>query len=366
MAHVRVIELAEIIKALPDAAPLRLEKEQPVAADELFVCALGFEERCLTIPSQLAEGGYRARRAAYLEYGTNRDENSVNRPALKECLKRIARTVEVIQIDSLESAAEIRSILGGGFDTEELKRVTFDMSVASNRCVFRILGVLLSADCNLRLLYSEAKVYHPTKEEYARDPGRWSRDESFGIERGVSEVAASPEYPGRHLDPLPNSIIVFPSFKPDRARAAINLVDPALLTRPLNAVKWLLGVPHLPGDSWRLEAMRAINEISSDMPQFEVSTFDYKECLAILEQTYLTAQDSSNISLAPFGSKMQALAACLFCHLHPDVRVIFASPKRYDASQYSKGAKAMWEIDLGRVTALMGQLQRVGQIIIED
>jgi hypothetical protein len=366
MARVRVIELAEIIKTLPDAGPLRIEREPADGADELFICALGFEERCLTIPSQLAEGGYSARRAVYLEYGTNRDENAVNRPALKDCLKQIAQNVEVIQIDSPESAAEIRAILGSGFDAQELKRVTFDISVASNRCIFRILRVLLSTECILRLLYCEAKVYHPTKEEYAREPSRWSRDESFGIEHGVSEVAASPEYPGRHLDPLPNSIIVFPSFKPDRARAAISLVDPALLTRPRNAVKWLLGVPHLPEDLWRLEAMRAINEIGADMPQFEVSTFDYKECLAILEQVYLMSQDSSNISLAPFGSKMQALAACLFCHVHPDVRVIFAAPKRYDASQYSRGTKAAWEMNFGAVTAMMGELQRIGQIVIED
>jgi hypothetical protein len=127
-----------------------------------------------------------------------------------------------------------------------------------------------------------------------------------------------------------------------------------------------LGVPHLLEDSWRIEAMRTINEIGPEMPQYEVSTFDYKECLGTLEQIYLGAQDSSNISLAPFGSKMQALAGCIFCHLHPDVRVIFASPKAYDASQYSKGAKATWEIDLGRVGTLMGRLRNVGQLVIED
>jgi hypothetical protein len=327
---------------------------------------LGFEERCLTIPSQLAEAGYRSRRAVCLEYGTNRDENAVNRPALNECLRRIASSVEVIQIDSLESATEIQSILGGTVGTEMPLGITFDVSVASNRSIFRVLGVLLSTDCCLRLLYSEAKVYHPTKEEYALDSVRWTKDESFGIEHGVGEVAVSPEWPGRHLDPLPNTVIVFPSFKPDRARAAIHLVDPALLARPRNAVRWLLGVPHLHEDSWRLEAMRTINEIEPDMPQREVSTFDYKDCLSILEQIYLSAQDSSNISLAPFGSKMQALAGCIFCHIHPDVRVIFASPKSYNASQYSNGVKATWEIDFGRLVTLMENLQSVGQLVIEE
>ena len=366
MANVRVVELAEIMKILPDAVPLHPEKKKLDTCDELFICALGFEDRCLTIPSQLAEAGYRSRRAVCLEYATNRDENAVNRPALNESLRQIASSIQVIQIDSLESATEIQSILSGSIDAKMPVGIAFDVSVASNRSIFRVLGVLLSTDCCLRLLYSEAKAYHPTKEEYALDPARWTKDESFGIEHGVGEVAVSPEWPGRHLDPLPNTVIVFPSFKPDRARAAINLVDPALLTRPRNAVRWLLGVPHLPEDSWRLEAMRAINEIGLDMPQHEISTFDYKDCLSTLEQIYFASQDSSNISLVPFGSKMQALAGCLFCQIHPDVRVIFASPKSYNASQYSNGVKATWEIDFGRLETLMENLQRVGQLVIEE
>jgi hypothetical protein len=211
MAHLRIVELAEILNLLPDAVPLHPEKEYSATPDELFICALGFEERSLNIPSQLANAGHHSRRAVYLEYSTNRDENAINRRELEECLKRIARSVQAIQIDSLESTAEIRSILGGGLDTEEPKRITFDISVASNRSMFRVLGVLLSTDCRLRLLYSEAKTYHPTKQEYARDPARWSRDEGFGIEHGVGEVAASPEWPGRHIDQLPNTIIVFPA-----------------------------------------------------------------------------------------------------------------------------------------------------------
>ncbi|MGO9270591.1 MAG: hypothetical protein ACLQOO_10120 [Terriglobia bacterium] len=230
MARLRMIELAEIMKLLPDAVPFRPEKEMPPEVDEVFICALGFEGRCLAIPSQLAEGKYRANRAVYFEYSTNRDDNTVNRPALEGALGRIARGTQVIQVDSLESPAQIRSLLEGGVESGRPRRVTFDISVASNRLVFRVLGVLLSVDCHLRLLYSEARLYHPTKDEYASDPARWSRDEGFGTEHGVGEVGAAHEYPGRHLDPLPNSIIVFPSFKPDRARAAINLVDPALLT----------------------------------------------------------------------------------------------------------------------------------------
>ena len=341
MARLKLEELAELIRDLPDATVLAKTAAGSARCDDLFLCSLGFEERCLTIPSMLANIGYRADRAVYLAYSTNYNDNNVNLPALQEVLGCISSDVSAIQIDELDSAVHLGNMLRQ-MKSEAL--VSFDFSVSSNKTIFRLLRALMTVDIQLRLYYSEAAVYHPTEVEYNADPGRWSQDEMFGIEHGVREVVASTEYPGRHLDPLPNCVVVFPGFKPDRARAAINLVDPALLTRTDDSVKWILGVPHLTEDSWRLSAMRAINEIASDAPQYEVSTFEYKDSLGVLEQIYLNVQDRFNVSLAPFGSKMQALASCLFCHIHPDIRVIFASPKEYDASVYSKGAKALWQL----------------------
>jgi hypothetical protein len=363
MAHLRTIELAEILKDLPDAATFNPSTHVPLAREDLFICALGFEERCVTIPTMLARQGYTSRRAVFLEYSTNRIDNSVNLPRLEEALRSISSQVTAIQIDDLNSVAQLSQILDQ-IGAEPLS-VRFDISVSSNKAMFRVLRALIAADVSLHVLYAEAATYHPTRSEYQTAPERWANEEGFGLEHGVSEVAASTEYPGRHLDPLPNCVLVFPSFKPDRAKAAINLVDPALLAKADDSVKWLLGVPHLAEDEWRLQIMRTINGIAPASPQYEVSTFDYKETLGTLEQLYRAAQDRFNISLAPFGSKMQALASCLFCHICPDVRVIFASPKEYDASLYSKGTKATWHLDFGFTRDLRTQLARIGQIQLE-
>ena len=77
-------------------------------------------------------------------------------------------------------------------------------------------------------------------------------------------------------------MILFPNFKRERSRAAISFVDPSLLTNPGDKVVWLLGIPHLCENKWRLDAMKKINEVSQDTPQYNVSTFDYKDALVCL------------------------------------------------------------------------------------
>ena len=131
------------------------------------------------------------------------------------------------------------------------------------------------------------------------------------------------------------------------SKAIIAKVDPSLLTSPKDNVLWVLGKPRLPEDSWREDAMRNINDIAADQQQHSLSTFVYKDSIRVLDCIHSEKWDKCNITLAPNGSKMQALGAALFCYLHPDVRVMFATPKEYNATQYTEGCKNTWVIDFG-------------------
>src|ERR1700730_7309247 len=84
----------------------------------------------------------------------------------------------------------------------------------------------------------EPSVYHPTQEEFDHDPEEWRSDSRLGLERGIMDVAPSREYPGQHLDPLLDCLIVFPSFKSERTNAVIARVDPSLLAVPGGEVIW--------------------------------------------------------------------------------------------------------------------------------
>jgi hypothetical protein len=113
--------------------------------------------------------------------------------------------------------------------------------------------------------------------------------------------------------------------------------------------------------------MRWINDLEDqNVPQYEVSTFNYKEVLTRLEAIYQERWQDYKLTMSVMGSKFQALGAALFHVIHPDVRMMFAIPQEYNAKNYSKGCAEMWKIDLKELTELRRQLSRVGSLEIEN
>jgi hypothetical protein len=320
------------------------------------------------LPRRLEDAGYRVRRSAYFKYATNLDDNNVNLPELETHVSAIGANVEPLEADAADFTTRLRALLELVMREAPVKppRVTLDFSVTANRLLLRCMKVLLEYDIRARIIYSEAAIYHPTRKEYEQEPAKWERDDLLGLERGVSEVMPSIDHPGHALDPLPDFLILFPCFKPDRSKAVISFVDPSLLANPGDKVVWLLGVPHLADDRWRLDAMKKINGIGEGVPQYEVSTFEYKDTLQVLERLHADRSERHTMTLSPLGSKMQALGTALFCYMHPDVRVIFSTPKEYNAAQYSDGCKEVWEIDFGALGELRRTLDEVGTLWIEE
>lgn len=367
MAQIVRRQLEDILDRLSPVTRLESGRDSPFPEDELFLCALGFEPRCLTVPDRLSDAGYGAGRALYFRYGTNLDDNAANLTKLEHDLRQISPIVEPLDVDASDFPALLRAQMDLVVReaAPEIARVTFDISVAANRLLLRCMKVLLEYNVSLRILYSEAQVYHPTKEEYDREPGQLDSGR-VSLEHGVGDVLPSIDHPGQALDPLPDFVVLFPSFKPERSRAVLSFVDPSLLPNPGGSVVWLVGRPHLDEDSWRREAMRELNEIGPDSPQYEVSTFEYKDTLKVLERLHSERSETHTITLSPLGSKLQAFGTALFCFMRPDVRVIFSTPKEYNAVQYSAGCKAVWQIDLGSLDQLRSLLMEVGTIKIVD
>ena len=369
MATVHQCSLGEIAETLPRITECAVKKEFAEKGDDLFICACGFEERCLTIPRKLAEVSYRAGSSIYIRYATNSDENDSNLPALLTYLETISRQpVRSLDIDTHSFGDQLELMLKAcqGAHGGKEATVAVDISVFANRLSMRCFKTLFEADIRLRVLYSEAAVYHPTKEEYTQDPQAWGRQDRLSLERGANDPSISPDHPGNHLDALPNTVILLPGYNPERSRAVIGKVDQSLLTAPDDKVVWFIGKPHLEEDAWREQAMRDINNISSEQPQYVVSTFDYRETLQFLDSLYARKWQNSNLTVSPNGSKMQALGASLFCYLHPDVRVYFATPKEYNTTKYTEGCKGQWMVDFGSMRQLRASLDSVGQLYVSD
>jgi hypothetical protein len=366
---IKVLELGDVIRSFADIHGFDPALRSDDKEVRLFLCALGFEPRCVSIPSELAATGHSFDHAVYFEYDTNRADNDSNLPALLENLSALSKNVQALGAYEADFYLYMRQLLEAivaKAATTAKPVVVLDVSVASNRLIMRCMKVLLEFPIHLLLVYSEAAIYYPQRAEYAQDPERWIRDDAVGLEKGVRYVHTSEQYPGYHIDQLPDCVILFLSFRPERSRAVVSAVDPSLVVSPGQNVLWMLGVPHLPEDNWRIDAMRAINELTASSVQYEVSTFDYKDTLRTLESIYDERSESYRFTLSPIGSKMQAVGASLSCYLHPEVRVIFSAPQEFNASHYSRGCKAMWSIDFGDLSKIRTELDRVGEIYLVD
>ena len=367
MPRARRIELSAIVGQLPDIQEFNPRMEPFHRSDDLFLCALGFEPRCLELPKQLAESGYRSERVVIFEYDTNIDENEVNRQELTQYLNVISDNIQPLSLSDPNYPNELLRILESlsSRTSKTDPRVTFDLSVAANRIVVTTMAILLQAEVCLKILYSEAATYHPTKSEYDTEPSVWTNESELGLERGVGDVKTSREFPGQHMDQLPDAIVLFPTFKAERSRAVIASVDPSLIGMQGEQIVWLVGIPPRQENRWRIDALKEINNLTPNDVQYEISTLDYKQTLSSLESIYGHLSDGYKLTLSPIGSKMQALGSSLFAYVHPDTRIVFAIPKEYNAAQYSEGCRQTWRIEFGHLTALRELLGSVGRLVID-
>jgi len=358
--HLRQVSINETLGHLPSLEPLDTTDIAGHSSD-LFICARGFEDRSVTIPDALAAAGYRSARAVVLTYPAPRDgadPNETNRPALVKALSAITTSVVEAQLGQRPPLTHLTVA-----PKSPPLRVVFDISSASNGWVVTVLHYLLHADCDLTLTYTEADLYGPTRSEWKSNSKRWrEEDPSMTTEYGVGGVSWSHEHSGSQLEPLPDYVALFPGFNPGRARSALDLIDESLLVENKGSVLWILGLPHLPENQWRTDAMRHINRLTEDSHCALISTFQYKDTVRELTRVYDQQAGKSNVTVCPMGSKLQAVGSALFLVVHPDVRVVLSRPGGVNSRNYSKGCKALWQLRLGRTTALRGELKKTGRI----
>lgn len=368
MARVKELELVDIIGDLPDIIQLNFNENFLKERYDIFFCALGFEERGLIIPERLADvKDFKCKQAFYFEYSTNIKDNEINKQGLINAFEKFAGSWDSIPCDAEEFTKRLREVLKQAITISQQKvRAIFDISVCSSKLLLSTMKVLLEFDINLRVVYSEAKTYHPTPDEFEKEPEKWMTEENFGIARGVGEVIPSSEHPGAKKE-NPNLIVAFLTFKPERTNAIITDIDETLSIRPdKRRIIYIVGDPHMDEENKRRrkEIMRKINKILPDFRTHDVSTFDYKETLKALDKIYNDKNLDFHINISALGSKMQSLGIAIFCHIRPEISVYLAIPKKFNPKQYTEGCEATWQIDFGDLKNIKSILNKVGQLEI--
>jgi hypothetical protein len=355
------------IRSVPDKSqnvigslPALIEVEKVIqsgAQYDVFLGAMGFEERTSAGISALTAVGARAKRALILEFDLYQQATEKQRDNYENLVSKLTGGViyrpvnaPVTSVDPVlpERLRDALLAASGGMPA----KIVFDCTSCPSRILSKCLRVLFDLQCDLTILYSEAVTYYPTREEW--ESGKL-KPKGFRIEgpfSGVRFVERPPSLQADDIGEAPLSLILFPTFNTERTSGVLAEADPAKRL-------WLIGEPHnLPEDTFRVDMAKAF--ASPTMYPGDawtlLTTFDYRETISVLAGIYAQDRGKYRLAVMPHGSKMQTLGVNLFALSH-QISMIFAMPKDYNPQRYSEGCKQVWAIPLGDTATLKQTLQ---------
>jgi hypothetical protein len=304
--------LAELLPPLQSCDRLLLEE------GDIVIHAPGFEDRTMAVEEAVAlsSGAY----AILLDYLPFNSKNRL--PDVREAL--LARGVEVAEEDILKynrfEPGDFAARLETRLRAHVTKRVVVDISTMSKLEIMLVLNVCHTLGLHVRVLYSEAQEYGPSKDAFERAKEKNEiHQPSLQVFTGVYGVVRVDSLASVAMQGQPTAALVFMSFNDALTQILLNTVYPGRL---------LLINGHPPVHSWREEATAWIHdqvrrEWEQDnpvqpaidggvpMPKRVVSTLDYRETVSLLLQLYWELSANYRVLLAPAGSKLQAVGCYL-------------------------------------------------------
>jgi len=311
--------------------------------DALILCA-GFEDRALAVLEQQTMSDNSGFTVLVMQYLPYIEENKY--AEIKELCDKSALNLIELTYDRQNPAGicdKIISLLNG-----VKGKIYIDISAMSRLLIVQIIVSLCRSSHgfeNVVILYAEASEYPPKEEEVSSAIAESDSDSVYRtmfISSGVLEVTVVPELSSVALQGQPIRLVTFPSFNINQLAALRAELQPS-------SFSFIHGIPHLPENAWRLEAIKKLNHIEQVMQRedMDASTLDYRETLDCLLDIYSKHGVMERIILSPIGSKMQSVAVGLFKAFIDEIQIAYPTPRTFvSPSEYTKGFRAIYKLCL--------------------
>ena len=349
-------EWAKAIDALPELAPLD-EVVVENSRFDLYLGAMGFEERTAEAATSLARRGIRVEKAFLFEFDMYHAATTKRREAYERATEQLTSGKPYRPINAPVSVPDpifserFGEILKSSTASQPIK-ILFDVTSCPSLVLSQVLTFLFNSNCDITILYSEAAEYYPTKDEWESGKVKPFGAMVQGPFAGVRFVAKPPVLQADDIGELPILLVLFPTFNTERTAGVLADLEPAERI-------WLFGEPHdLTRHSFRIdmEKLFAAPNIHPGDKWSLLTTFNYRKTLLALASIYEENRFRYRVVTMPHGSKMQTLGVNLFCTVHQASEVL-ATPKTYNPDRYSRGCIEVWGLHLGETQSLVDKLR---------
>lgn len=315
---------------------------QSLRGPAVYIGAAGFEDRALAVLNEAKQ------RKKTLEHVIGIEYEPLDHRNKKEELEKLAR--EVVSSESSMKWVTYNRESPGEFDEalthihqicSQVAHICFDISAMSKLLILILLQALRNIDASLTIAYVQPKVYHPDEKEFKEKIEEAKRTQKIPefLTSGVYEVVTTSALSSVSMQSYSTALVAFPTFNHRLLSALQSEVTPQELII-------LEGEPLRDNNKWRRGAIRQLNEqFYSSARQIEaVSTFYYKETVERLEAIYKEYQFTHEFLIAPANSKLQAIGVFFFKQMHPEVQIIYPTPKSFLFEQYTEGITQFHQI----------------------
>lgn len=309
-----------------------------------YIGAAGFEDRAFAVLNEAKQYKKTFEYIIGIEYEPRDTRNR------KEEFQQVAREV-ISQENNIEWVTFDRKTPGEFDDALNLIRqicsrgahIFLDISAMSKMLILVLLDALRDINSSLTIAYTEAKVYHPSPEEFERDfeeaKQKLPKRIPEFLTSGVYGVVTTPALSSVATQGYPTALVGFPTFNHNLFLALLNEVTPQEL-------RIIEGEPLRDQNKWRLGAVKKINEssysLAKELPE-TVSTFHYDQTISQLEKLYEKYQYTHEFVIAPTCSKLQTVGVFFFKQMHPDVQIVYPTPKGF-FDLYTEGVEQIHQI----------------------
>ncbi|MBM3910555.1 MAG: hypothetical protein FJ356_02775 [Thaumarchaeota archaeon] len=302
--------------------------------DDLYITAMGFEDRSLGSTKDLLDNNYKTNKAIVIRYNNYVKENERHRKDLEKIWDKITNDYSFVEFDTAARSRFVDNFIANN-PSKPLKSVTINISSLITFPLIWMINFLFDNAEKVRIVYTEPEGYGNQLED------------SHSFSSGVKEIFTMEEFSGAQLPGYLSLLVIFLGYDFIRARGIYDQIQPSkkigIFAKP-NTPKLYDLFPRM--ESEHKKSFESSDEVKT------FSIFDLEGLIKGLTQIRETSIETSNILLALNGTKLHHIGALLFAKKYKDIQLLLSSPLEYYPHSYSFGKRRTFEInfELGWIT----------------
>lgn len=342
----------------PQIKELRINN---ISDDSVYIGVAGFEDRSLAFLSEWNKIGKKFQNVVGIKYLPEQKNNLIQDftdIAIKASIKNEIAWIIYDRFNPENFSEVFQERIN---DIIPVGNVIIDISGMSKFLIVILLNELKKYPLNIDIIYSEAEIYHPTKEKYELEIEKFQKNVSpFFLTTNVYKIVTTTQLSSNSMQGYPLLIIAFPTFNYRDIFTLLNTLTPQYLIE-------IEGIPHDRKNKWRTNAIHKINErLSQDFqPSIEqiyckkVSTFDYVETIKNMFECYSgDYKYTHKCIIAPTGSKLQTLGVFFFKQVYPDIHLVYPVTEHF-LEDYTNGWKKIWHIKFDKFPDFIEKMKKI-------